>query len=304
MGLSDRVWGAMIAFGIATNIIACMMAVYIQKYELMINHLTNILFLIITMILMFLGGLGFITLQELLLKIKSKITGKSEILSLHSKIVLFGSCSFLLIFAALFFLIEQHGAFSLFSFPMKIVQSLFHAISFKSCGFSTVILSRFHSTTLLVIMLSGFIGSAPGSTGSGVKIVAFILYIAMIKSIIVGKNVVEIAHRSISFTQVLKSVAIISLSVVLIGFMLFLLLFSESQESFFNLFFVVTNAMTNLGVALNDVRSLSCAGKLILIFCMIIGRIGVLAFITSLRLKYGKSLKKEFSYPEERVMLG
>ncbi|PET14579.1 hypothetical protein CN513_22075, partial [Bacillus cereus] len=30
MGLSDRVWGAMIAFGIATNIVACMMAVYIQ----------------------------------------------------------------------------------------------------------------------------------------------------------------------------------------------------------------------------------------------------------------------------------
>ncbi|MED3063747.1 hypothetical protein P4315_31200 [Bacillus thuringiensis] len=47
MGLSDRVWGAVIAFGIATNIVACMMAVYIQKYELMINHLTNILFLII-----------------------------------------------------------------------------------------------------------------------------------------------------------------------------------------------------------------------------------------------------------------
>ncbi|QFQ28620.1 hypothetical protein [Bacillus thuringiensis] len=46
MGLSDRVWGAVIAFGIATNIVACMMAVYIQKYELMINHLTNILFLI------------------------------------------------------------------------------------------------------------------------------------------------------------------------------------------------------------------------------------------------------------------
>ncbi|MBG9715063.1 hypothetical protein [Bacillus cereus] len=47
MGLSYRIWGAMIAFGIATNIVACMMAVYIQKYELMINHFTNILFLII-----------------------------------------------------------------------------------------------------------------------------------------------------------------------------------------------------------------------------------------------------------------
>ncbi|MED1107914.1 hypothetical protein [Bacillus paramycoides] len=47
MGLSDRIWGAVVAFGIATNIAACIMAVYIQKYELMINDLTNILFLII-----------------------------------------------------------------------------------------------------------------------------------------------------------------------------------------------------------------------------------------------------------------
>lgn len=37
----------MVALGIATNIVACIMAVYIQKYELMINYLTNILFLII-----------------------------------------------------------------------------------------------------------------------------------------------------------------------------------------------------------------------------------------------------------------
>ncbi|WP_454430519.1 hypothetical protein [Bacillus cereus] len=47
MGLPDRIWGAVVAFGIATSIVACIMAVYIQKYELMINHLTNILFLII-----------------------------------------------------------------------------------------------------------------------------------------------------------------------------------------------------------------------------------------------------------------
>ena len=47
MGISDRIWGAVVAFGIATNITACIMALYIQKYELMINYFTNILFLII-----------------------------------------------------------------------------------------------------------------------------------------------------------------------------------------------------------------------------------------------------------------
>lgn len=47
VGLSDRIWGAVVAFGIATNIVACIMAIYIQKYGLMINCLTNILFLIV-----------------------------------------------------------------------------------------------------------------------------------------------------------------------------------------------------------------------------------------------------------------
>ncbi|MGK3614583.1 hypothetical protein [Bacillus cereus] len=48
VGISDRIWGAVVALGIATNIVACIMAVYIQKYELMINYLTNILLLIIS----------------------------------------------------------------------------------------------------------------------------------------------------------------------------------------------------------------------------------------------------------------
>ncbi|SCC41932.1 Uncharacterized protein BC10311_03140 [Bacillus wiedmannii] len=47
VGISDRIWRAVVALGIATNIVACIMAVYIQKYELKINYLTNILFLII-----------------------------------------------------------------------------------------------------------------------------------------------------------------------------------------------------------------------------------------------------------------
>lgn len=47
VGISERIWRAVVAWGIASNIVACIMAVYIQKYELMINYLTNILFLII-----------------------------------------------------------------------------------------------------------------------------------------------------------------------------------------------------------------------------------------------------------------
>lgn len=45
VGLSDKLWGGLVAFGIATNIVACITAIHIERYGLMINCFTNIVFL-------------------------------------------------------------------------------------------------------------------------------------------------------------------------------------------------------------------------------------------------------------------
>lgn len=270
--------------------------------QYLVQFSQHIPFLCITGFLMLVGGLGFVTLQEILFYFRP-LHNKPHHLSLSTKIVLWATMIFLCFFSILFFCIERKGAFSLFSLPMAFFQSLFHAISFKSCGFTAVPLTAFHPASLLLIMLSGFIGSAPGSTGSGIKMIAGIIYFATIRSVIYGRNVVEIGRRTIPTFQVFKSIVIVLLHMFWIFFVLFLLLFCEAEGTFFDRLFEATNAVTNLGLSLRGVQHISSHSKVILMIAMLIGRIGSLTLIASLRLRYASHVQ-EFSYPEERVMLG
>ena len=103
--------------------------------------------------------------------------------------------------------------------------------------------------------------------------------------------------------QIFKSVAIVSLTAFWIFLTLFLLLFFEHDKSFIDLLFEATSAVTNIGVSIFGVQFLSTSSQLFLLLAMIIGRIGPLTLIASLRLSY-ETKGRGFSYPEERVMLG
>jgi Trk-type K+ transport system membrane component len=150
-----------------------------------------------------------------------------------------------------------------------------------------------------------FIGSSPGSTGSGIKITTLAIFFAAIKTAVSGRTNVEIKGRSIPLDQVNKCIAIVSLSLAWITLTTFLLLAFETEFSFFQLFFEAISAFTTLGISTKITASLSIFGKIVIMMSMIIGRIGSLTLILALReLKNKRMLEStDFSYPEERVIL-
>ena len=152
-------------------------------------------------------------------------------------------------------------------------------------------------------MLIGLIGSAPGSTGSGIKITTFVLFLSTIRSAINGRSSVDAFERQIPFDQVYKAIAIISLSIGWILFTTFCLLITEKSWNFLDIFFETISAFSNVGFSLKGTEKLSDFGKLFIMATMFIGRIGSLTFILGLKLRARKETI-EFSYPEERVMLG
>jgi len=149
-------------------------------------------------------------------------------------------------------------------------------------------------------LILAFIGAAPGSTGSGIKITSFVLFLSTIKAAILGKTAVTIGNRNIPREQVLKAVAIISLSGFWILVSLFLLLMTQSH-SFAQLSIECVSAFTNLGISSGITASLTVLGKVLIMLNMIIGRIGSLTLILALRVRHSE--KVEFSYPEERILL-
>jgi trk system potassium uptake protein TrkH len=267
------------------------------------HYTTNYIFLITTTLLMFFGGLGFITWHEIILRCSTYFQSKKPYrFSLHSKIILYGTASLFVLATIIFFVLEDHNTLANLSLPLKIANSIFHAISFKSSGFVLANLTDFYPATIFFIMIIGLIGSAPGSTGSGIKITSFMLFLSTIRAAINGQSTVDIFEREIPLDQIYKVIAVISLSIGWILLTSFCLLITETSWSFLDIIFETISAFSNVGFSLKGSEKLSDFGKIFIMATMFIGRIGSLTFILGLKLKARKDTV-EYSYPEERVML-
>jgi trk/ktr system potassium uptake protein len=257
----------------------------------------------ITTMLMFIGGLGFITWYEIARYIKSLPKKKKYRFSLHSKIILYGSTTLLISSSIIFWILERENVLALLNAPTTMLESLFYAVSFKSTGLLLVPPAELHLATVLLIMIISFIGSSPGSTGSGIKITNFAIFLATVKAAIINRRSVEIQGRRIAKDQVNKAIAIISLGLSWIILITFCLLITEKNILFIDILFEAVAAFTTLGITTGVTPALSLIGKIFIIMSMIIGRVGSLTLILGIKFKK-KGKETEFSYPEERVMLG
>jgi trk system potassium uptake protein TrkH len=262
----------------------------------------NYAMLFITAVLVFFGGLGFITIHEIVKSFTAWREKKRYVFSLHSKIVLYGTFATIFIFTVLFWALEHTHSLSKMALDDSMGIALFNAIVLRSVGFLSIAVQGLQPATLLLIVIMAFIGSAPGSTGSGVKITTIALFLATMKAAVTGRNSVELRGRSIAKDQIYKSIAIIAIALFIIVATTFCLLITEKKATFIALFFEAVAAFTNLGVSLGITPFLTTFGKICIILSMIGGRIGALTLILALR-KKPKTEHPGFSYPEERVML-
>lgn len=261
-------------------------------------------FLTIIGLLMFGGGLGFFTWYEMGKMAQSVVTRKRFRFSLQSSLTLKLSLILISLTTLGYFLIERTNSLAHESTLTGWGIALFHAVSFRSAGFLIIpTMLLLSPATILLLFMIAFIGSAAGSTGSGIKITTFAVVIAAIKSAITGRDEVELSHRTIAHDQVYKAVAIAALSIFWIVMTTFILLLTEPHHAFGDLLFEAFSAFSCLGVSMDITGSLSDLGKIVIMATMIAGRIGSLTVLLSLKMRRVDGTTK-FSYPEERVLLG
>ncbi len=264
------------------------------------NYNTNLPFLGIIMVLMLIGGLGFLTWHDITTVAKDLIQKKRSRFSLQSKLILYGAGLLIGITSVLFLLLALPT--NVYTVPRTYVTALFNAISFRSTGFLLTPLAHMHQAAWWLLLMTAFIGSAPGSTGSGIKTTTIIIIAMLIRSVFLRKDTVFLCGRTIPTDLVYKAVAILILTIVWICMSTFLLLITESQGTPFELLFEVISATSCLGISTGITTGLSAAGKMIIILSMLIGRVGSMSFI--LAMQFRAPDVSSFSYPEERIMLG
>lgn len=266
-----------------------------------VSYHTNPFMLITTILLILFGSLGFVTWHEFSKIIRNWKHHDHHKISWHTKLVLKTFFMTTATTSIFFWILERQNSLSKMSPLLTFLHVFLVGFSAKSAGYLPIAIVLIQPATILLLTVTAFIGSAPSSTGGGIKTSAFAIFLSVIKATISGRSHAEIDGRRIARDQVYKGMAVIALACSWITIVTFCLLITEKNIDFFNIMVETVSAFSNNGMSLGMTKFLSFTGKLFIIATMIIGRIGALVLIIGMR---RSSDIAEFSYPEERIILG
>ncbi|GMO53861.1 MAG: TrkH family potassium uptake protein [Termitinemataceae bacterium] len=250
-------------------------------------------------ILIFLGGIGFIVINDVLLcAIKSVKKGKNIMrhLSYHSKVVL-GMTAVMIVFGTVFFFfMENHGVYKTHDLKDSFFNALFQSINTRSGGFEITSQADLHNSSKLLTGIFMFIGGAPGSIAGGIKLtVVFVLLFATFKKSDCDGDI-NVLHRRITRNTVHKATAYLVKTIALLLFFILLFLIVEPGNSETAIFEILA-AFTTAGLSMGG--NLTIAGKWVMILAMFCGRIGLIA----LAMPVIRHKTYRVTYPEGRLLL-
>ena len=172
-------------------------------------------------------------------------------------------------------------------------------MSARTAGFSSYSIGAFSDTGLFILILLMFIGASPGSTGGGIKTSTFFTLLQSIRGIMQKKRAAAF-HRSIPQKAIEKAHDILLLALLVVCTGTLLLCVLEPEYSFLRLLFEVVSAFGTVGLSTGITPGLGSASKLIIIFLMFVGRLGVLS-LTSLWINHRPD---HVHYVEESITIG
>lgn len=249
---------------------------------------------VISLILIFLGGLGVYVIYDLLQMIRNR----HHRMRLHSRIVL-RCCAVLIICGTLsLYLISMAPSGS----DLALFDAFYLSITSRTAGYSTVNLAELSPACLTLIIVMMLIGGSPGSTAGGLKTTTLAVIFAALVCSFKGDNAVIISGRTIALRTVLRSFTIAALFILMTVSGGLLLSAFSPQLTDPQCFFEVSSALGGTGLDAGWVTpELTTGCKILVAFFMFAGRVGPLAiFMFFVR----KEKSAVLHYPEERVIVG
>jgi trk system potassium uptake protein TrkH len=247
----------------------------------------NIFIKITIMLLIILGGLGYYVIFDITKRIKNKTR-----LKIHTKIVFIMTVFLILSGALAFKLIERNH--------ISVMDSFFQSVTARTAGFNTIDLLSMHRVSLVVMILLMIIGASPGSTGGGLKTTTAFLTFVSIKAASSGATRTVVFGRKIPASNIARAFSIVILYFLVIGIASIIFLFFDDYN-FLHVIFEVTSAVGTVGLSIGITSQADTIGKIILIICMFIGRLGPSAFLLAM---IGREKPVKLDYPEEKIILG
>ena len=259
---------------------------------------------VVIMALVFLGGIGFVTIRDFFSHryIRERNKYRWKTLMPQTKIVLYVTFAIIIIGSILFFLLEYDNTLrDIDGLGNKVFTTVFQIVTCRTSGFNVLDLNAMHVSTIILILVAIFIGGSPSSTGGGIKTTSLFIVIKSVMATIKGKRNIEFDHKSISPSLVEKAITIMLMSATFILVSCFLITVVQPDVQLLHALFESSSAFTTCGLSTGECANWNWMAKLILTINMYCGRIGTLTLAFALTRH-----KKEspHQYPDLYIMIG
>ncbi|MFY8186810.1 MAG: potassium transporter TrkG [Flavobacterium sp.] len=149
--------------------------------------------------------------------------------------------------------------------------------SVEIVGYSAVPLGSFSLGIMLIIIFLMYVGASPSGTGGGMKSTTLIALMAIMWNRIRNNKQVTFFGKIIPIDRLYVATSVFMLYASVIFISTFLLAMTESFP-LHQILFETTSAIGTVGLSAGITGNLSAWGKVVLIFVMFVGRLGVLTF--------------------------
>lgn len=275
----------------------------------LIPYQTNVWVNLVTMMLIIMGGLGYVVWFDVMATIElhkgNKHTPGTSFrrLSEHSKLVLVLTLVLILSGAAFVFAFEYHNPDTIGNMSLgdKILASLFQSVTFRTAGFCTIPQASLTNNTCLVGLIYMFIGGSPVGTAGGVKTVTIFILVLNTVCFIRDRDEAVIFNRKITQKMINKATAVVMVSLT-ITIACTIALLQTNDVPLVSALYEVFSATGTVGLSRNLTPTLNAAGRWIIIFAMYAGRIGPISMAIFFNVK--KPAKNKVGFVEGKFIVG
>ena len=264
----------------------------------LLDFQTNEYVLIVSMLLIITGGLGFIVWDDIL---KYR---KRRKLSIYTKVVLITTGSLYVIGTFLYWLSERNTpAFADLDAGHQFLNYLMLSVTVRSSGFTNIDFTHLSFSSLILTNFLIFIGASSGSTGGGIKVSTLAVIVITIVCFFQGRKP-TVFNRTLSNDTVKRAFFIFTIAAFLVVTGTFSLSITETlPEGIGNEYIVmeVISALGSVGISMGLTSHLTIPGKFIIILLMLIGRVGILTFLWSI---IGDKRESRINYPKINFLVG
>jgi len=249
--------------------------------------------------LIIIGGLGFVVIAEVsgINWLNRRKTNTIKRWNVQTKLVLLITSILILGGTIVLYFLEPGSESSLH----RLIHAFFSSVTARTAGFNSVDFVSLSVPASLLIMILMFIGASPGSAGGGIKTTTIGVLFGSLIMTILGRKRIVMFKKNISFTVLNRALVVFAFSITIILFSTFILTISE-PFNFLDLLFEEISAFSTVGLSRGITANMSQVGKSVLIFSMLVGRIGAMTMAFAIT---APKEQVRVEYPTEKgIMIG